>query len=200
MIDFAAEYHLLSDDELLQIWVERTHLTSEAKHALQDEIRRRNLTKETEHAVDAYANPPQPSYAPPPRIFSGGPVWFALRELWLRWKTTDGPVVEGHVVDARRSKPRVKSTSRAELLYSYEYQGKQYTGRVVRDFMWNNQAGNALGFGHHPGEVILVRIDPEHPNRSYFASGFGWIEPIYFAVIGLFLCGVWIAVLLERLW
>jgi hypothetical protein len=64
MTQFATDYHQLSDDELLQLWVERTQLTGNAKEALRQEIRRRGIADEAEVAVDQRVEPPHPLARP----------------------------------------------------------------------------------------------------------------------------------------
>ena len=54
MNDFSDEYHHRSDEELLQLWVERSQLASEARRALQSEIHKRSLTREAESATDVW--------------------------------------------------------------------------------------------------------------------------------------------------
>src|SRR5579864_655766 len=68
MNDFSSEYRCRSDEELLQLWVERSQLTPEARGALGDEIRKRALTREAESATDAWAEPPQRELAPPLKL------------------------------------------------------------------------------------------------------------------------------------
>ena len=126
MTDFATEYQHLSDDELLQVWVERPQLVAEAESALRDEIRKRGLAREAEHAVNVWAKPPEQQLAPPVETFINLSVlWFAIRELWLRLQTRSGVPVEAHVEATRRTKPSYRSGARAELRYSYKYQGKK---------------------------------------------------------------------------
>jgi hypothetical protein len=176
MDDFNSEYRHQSDDELLQLWVERAQLTPEAKRALEAEVHKRSLTKEAERATDAWAEPPEPPLAPPVRTYLGLSVpWFCWRELWLRLRTRRGIAVEAKVESALQSRRPIRSAARAELRYSYTYEGQQYLGRTVRDFTFGKRAADALAYGHKPGDVITVRIDPAHPSRSYFPSGFGWI-------------------------
>jgi hypothetical protein len=195
MTDFATEYQHLSDDELLQVWVERPQLVAEAESALRDEIRKRGLAREVEHAVDVWAKPPEQQLAPPVETFINLSVlWFAIRELWLRLQTRRGVPVEALVEATRRTEPAYRSGARAELRYCYKYQGEEYTGRVIRDFMFNSRAADALAFGNHAGENIMIRIDPDNPSRSYFRSGFGWVEPVLFGVFGLCISAVLIVI------
>lgn len=83
--DFAAEYQHQSDDQLLQLWVERSQLFPEARAALGEEIRKRKLAKEAEHATDRRAEPPGRELAPPIKFSLETSFW--IRELWLRNRT-----------------------------------------------------------------------------------------------------------------
>ena len=49
---FNAEYQSRTDEQLLQLWVERSELLPEAEVALQNEIARRGLTREAATAKD----------------------------------------------------------------------------------------------------------------------------------------------------
>jgi len=190
--DFAAEYRLLHEDELLQIWVERSGLLPEALSALQQEIRRRGLEKDAENATDAWVEPPEPKLAPAVfTYFNVSTLWFAGRELWLRAKTRHGSWIDARIDSTVQTESGFRVASRSELRYSYEFQGQKYAGRTVRD-SYNWRAGNALVFEHHPGETISVRVDPAYPNISYFPSGFGWIEPLFEGAMGIF---TWLIVL-----
>ena len=57
MKEFATDYRQLNNDDLLQLWVERSQLVDEAKEALREEIRRRGIEREVELAVDRRAEP-----------------------------------------------------------------------------------------------------------------------------------------------
>jgi hypothetical protein len=57
MKEFATDYRQLNNDDLLQLWVERSQLVDEAKEALREEIRRRGIGREAELAVDRRAEP-----------------------------------------------------------------------------------------------------------------------------------------------
>jgi hypothetical protein len=188
--DFATEYQQNSDDELLQLWVERSQLFPEARAALGEEIRKRRLGDEAKHATDRRAEPPERELAP--RIYFSFVVCFWIRELWLRNRTKEGMPVEAEVISAIQTKKPFRGAARAELRYSYEYEGNHYIGRTVRDFVFGHQAADALAFGHKVGEKITIRIDPTHPNHSYFPSGFGWIEAVFNGGLGLF----WLALVL----
>jgi hypothetical protein len=44
------------------------------------------------------------------------------------------------------------------------------------------------------GEQVVVQVNPRHPERSYYPTGFGWIESMVLGVFGLavwfFLLGI----------
>jgi hypothetical protein len=57
--------------------------------------------------------------------------------------------------------------------------------------MIGDRFGKALAFAHRPGDAITIRVDSNVPDCSYFPSGFGWIEPLFwgvlFSILALFL-------------
>jgi hypothetical protein len=193
--NFASEYQQHSDDELLQLWVERAQLLPEARTALGDEIRKRELGRQAEHATDRRAEAPEHELAPP--IWFGFVVWFWVRELWLRSTTREGRSVEATVTSAIQTRMRVRGAARAEVRFSYEFEGRQYTGRTVRDFLFGSRAADELAFSHHAGQKITVLIDPLHPNRSYFPSGFSCIGAVSALVLNSFGYAFWIAIVVH---
>ena len=73
-----------------------------------------------------------------PPLFFGAAFSRALRPfseiaLWLRYKTRCRCSIDGQDKLVQRNRFRVGGAAR-ELQYSYEFQGRQYSGRVVRDF------------------------------------------------------------------
>lgn len=204
MREFATEYHELSDDELLQLWVERIQLNGEALETLREEIRKRGIGYEAEVAIDRRAESPERPLARPVETFMNvSALWWLARELWLRRQTLNGRSVQAVVESARRTRHGYRSAARAELIYSYEYEGARYDGRAVRDFVFfNGRAADALAFGHAVGERIVVQVDPRRPERSYYPSGFGWIESSLLGLTGLavwfLLAGILIEPFLKR--
>lgn len=202
---FSAEYQSHTDGELLQLWVERSDLLPEAASALQSEIDRRGLTKQAVNAKDARIED-EDDYDGPnvgeesdqrlaPAVAAWGPsiTWYWLREMRLRQRTKHGIEIQAKVESTlltRANRGRGGGGRRAELCYSYDYQGPRF-GRTVRDFMIGGRVGKALAFAHKPGDTITIRVDSNAPNCSYFPSGFGWIEPliwgVFFSIIALFL-------------
>ncbi len=55
MKECASDYHQLGNDDLLQLWMERSQLMDEASEALREEISRRGIQREAELAVDRRA-------------------------------------------------------------------------------------------------------------------------------------------------
>lgn len=199
MNDLSSEYRCRSDEELLQLWVERSQLTLEARAALEDEIRKRALKREAESATDVWAEPPERELVPPVKTYVGLSVpWFLLREMWLHYRTRRGLTAEAKVESTLQSRRRSRSAARAELKYSYTHEGRRFSGRTVRDFMLNRRAADALAFEHKPGDVVQVRIDAANPSHSYFPSRFGWlgwVDALLNGATGLFVLLFWIVVL-----
>ena len=63
MTDFAKRYRELGNEELLQLWEERSQLAAEAKSALHSEITIRHLRDEAEHARDTWEQRHEPNLA-----------------------------------------------------------------------------------------------------------------------------------------
>jgi|SRR5580700_1582450 hypothetical protein len=193
MADFAAQYEHFNDDELLQLSTENAQLVPDARQALNEEIRRRGLVGESSERSTATRKEPTKRLDPPIETYINLSVlWFWLRELWLRSRTSQGISTNATVESTRRTRPGYRSAARAELRYSYHFQGTQYTGRTVRDFLFNSAAAESLT-EHRYGQIIAVLVDPNHPERSYYPSGFGWVEPL---IMGIFASLVWLLLLL----
>ena len=206
--DFDVEYRSRSDEELLQLCVERSELLPEAVIALQNEIARRGLTRQAATAKDKRVDDSiglqesEKSHhrlAPPVSAWGPSIAWYWLRELRLRHRTRDGIRLQATVESTLLTRPvpgKGGGGRRAELRYSYECQGPR-TGRTVRDFTFGDKIGKALAFGHKPGEHITVLVDPNDPDCSYFSSGFGWMQPflygVFFSLLGLCLLALVVA-------
>ena len=201
--DFINEYQSRTDEDLLQLWVERSELLPEAVVALQNEIARRDLTGqaaiaknirvEDDSIESKKGKKSDHRLAPPVAAWGPSIAWYWLRELRLRHRSKGGIPLPARVestVLTRPTKGRGGGGRRAELRYSYEYQGTR-TGRTVRDFVVGDKIGKVLAFGHKPGDTITVLVDPNDPDCSYFPSGFGWIQPllygVFFSLVALFL-------------
>jgi hypothetical protein len=85
--------------------------------------------------------------------------------------------------------------ARAESRYSYEFQGMQYSGRVVRDFTLGIAPADSLAYDHHPGEKLPIVINQDEPELSYYPSGFGSMQPIIVAAQSLLAWAVVIGLL-----
>jgi hypothetical protein len=190
--DFSAEYQSRTDEDLLQLWIERFELLPEAEAALQKEIARRGLSGQAATAKDrrvgddsiASEKGKESDHRLAPPVAAWGPsiAWYWLRELRLRHRTQGGIPIQARVESTlltRPAKGRGGGGRRAELRYSYECQGSR-VGRTVRDLVFGDKTGKALAFGHKPGDAITVLVDPNDPDCSYFPSGFGWIQPLIF--------------------
>jgi Protein of unknown function (DUF3592) len=193
-IDFGAEYQTRRDENLMQLWVERSQLLPEAGAALETEITRRGLAGQAAAAKDIWAEDEDESseggkesdHRLAPAVAAWGPsiAYYWMRELHLRYRTKDGIPVQATVESTLLTRPaqgRGGGGRRAELRYSYDYQGLR-TGRTVRDFTIGDKVGRALAFAHNSGETITVLVDPDDPDCSYFPSGFGWIQPLLYGV------------------
>ena len=85
--------------------------------------------------------------------------------------------------------------SRAELFYLYEFEEKQYSGRVVRDFRLGSAEADSLVYDNHPGEKLSIVIDRDNPEISYYPSGFGSLEPMLVGLQSLFAWAVVVGVI-----
>jgi hypothetical protein len=193
--DFSSEYQSRRDEDLLQLWVERSELLPEAGAALQNEIARRNLTGQAATATDRRVEDDsidsekgkKSDHRLAPAVAAWGPsiTWYWLRELRLRHRTKGGGIpIQARVESTLLTRPvqgRAGGGRRAELRYSYDCQGPR-TGRTVRDFTFGDKTGKTLVFGRKPGDAITVLVDPNDPDCSYFPSGFGWIQPLVYGM------------------
>lgn len=198
--DYAAQYRSFNDDELLALWAERNQLADAARGALRDEIKIRQLSKEADTPEqDAEA---VKEFSPPINIYGGITLLFWwVREMWLRFQTRNGVSVSARIDSTCQTKRRwMGRGARAEIRYSYEFQGDRHSGRTTRDFIFNRRAADALSFGHKRGEIISVRVDPESPTRSYSPSGFGWIEPLLYGSSAALAWAFWIALIIAEIY
>jgi Protein of unknown function (DUF3592) len=123
------------------------------------------------------------------REHTGSFMYLSIPYYWLRevvqslragrWNSAIATVESTY-----RSKGGYEETIRAELWYSYEFEGQHFSGRIVRDCGFNSGAVNNL-VAHSVGERIVIRVNPEKPTQSYFPSGFGWIEPLIIGFISI---------------
>ncbi|HEX8816623.1 MAG TPA: DUF3592 domain-containing protein [Terriglobales bacterium] len=210
--DFRAGYQSQTDEELLQLWVERSDLLPDAEIALQNEIARRGLTRDAATAKDRRVEEDdldsesgkklKHRLAPPVSAWGPSIAWFWLREVRLQHRTRNGIPLQATVESTKLTRAttgRGGGGRRAEIRFSYDYQGPR-TGRTIRDFVWGDKVGKALAFDHKAGDTIAVLVDPNDPDCSYYPSGFGWIQPLlygaFFAVVGLLLFASFVAQLI----
>jgi hypothetical protein len=189
-----------TNQNVLQIWMGRDALKDGDIEPLREELLRRGLSRELAD-MDNIA-PSQDIYGPlppPPRTYLNLTVpLFWLRELWLRYRTRQGVQVDAMIESAQRTQDGF--TARAELIYSYEFQGRPYRGRVVRDFYWDVGSADSLVYDHHSAETIAVRICPDDPAISWFPSGLDALDPIVLGLRALFSWASAIAVLVVIIW
>jgi hypothetical protein len=135
--DFSAEYRSREDEELLQLWVERSELHPEAEAALRSEVSRRRLTDQVATAKDQRiegdsidpreSNKSDHRLAAPVTAWGPTIAWYWLRELRLRYRTRNGIPVPARVESTLLTRPlpgRGGGGRRSELRYSYEYEGR----------------------------------------------------------------------------
>jgi hypothetical protein len=181
MPDLANKFSRRSDDNLLQLWRARDKVSDFDIDLLRDELEIRGLSKEMDEIAQQvsvgsiYGKLPS---SPQTYLNLSVPFWW-LRELRLRYKTNGGRSLEATITKAQRTGSGMLGTARVELLYSYEFQGQQYAGRVIRDFRsGSDPAADSLAYDHHPGEKLPILISQEDPEISYYPSGLGSIDPI----------------------
>jgi len=197
MPELANKFSRRSNENLLQLWRGRDAIDDSDIDTLRDELDRRGLSKEVEKLCEQPASRDIYGDLPPgPQTYLNlsVPFWCA-REIWLRIRTQNSIQLGAVIEDARRTRPPSRSAARAVLLYSYEYQGRQYSGRVIRDFVFNTAAANSLAYDFHKGERLPILINRENPAISYFPSGFGAFEPIAVGFQALFAWTVIIALI-----
>ena len=88
MTEFTIRYRDLNDDELLQLWVERSQLTAEARNALETEILNRRLSEEADHAGSEL------------KQSAGRTLALRLRAIWVRIRTREGGCGKWKLSDA----------------------------------------------------------------------------------------------------
>jgi hypothetical protein len=113
-----------------------------------------------------------------------------LREQWLRFKTAEGIAVEATIQSAQRSRSRYGGAARAEVNYVYEFQGQQYSGRIVRDFSFDSAKADSLVYDNHAGDKFPILISHQSPKISYCPSGIGIYDPVSFGLRSLLLLAV----------
>jgi hypothetical protein len=191
-----------SNENVLQIWRGRDAFNDKDVDALREELERRGLSREMAEMDDM--PPSRDIYGklpPSPRSYLGLTVpilW--LRELWLRCRTRKGVDVDATIQSAQRTRKGFGSVARAELVYAYEIQSRQYLGRVVRDFSYDVANADSLVYDHHTGEKLSVRICLQDPEISYFPSGLDGFDPVFSGLKALYSWACVIAVAAVIIW
>jgi hypothetical protein len=169
-----------SNENLLQLWRGRDGLNDADIDPLRTELEQRGLSSqmaEIEEQVagkDIYGDLP-----PAPQTYlniSVPALW--VREQWLLHKTMQGIAVEGIIESVQRTRSGLMGVARAELSYCYEFQGHQYSGRVIRDFSFDSAKADSLVYDNHAGGKLRILISRQSPDISYCPSGLGISDPI----------------------
>jgi hypothetical protein len=197
MNDAAGRFSRRSNENLIQLWRGRDGLNDDDIEPLRVEIENRGLSKKIEEmdgeapSKDIYGELP-----PGPQTFLNFSVlvWW-LRELWLRHRTRDGIQVSATIESTQRTRSSAGGAARAEIVYSYEFQGQQFSGRVVRDFSFDVTKADSLVYDHQSNEKLPILICQDNPAISYFPSGLGVFDPIALGFQSLFSWAVVIALL-----
>jgi hypothetical protein len=200
MPEQANKFSRRSNENLLQLWKGRGGLDDEDIDPLRDELDKRGLSKEAEEIVDQFIVGNRYGELPVgPQTYGNlsVPFW-ALRELWLKHKTSGGIPIEATISMVQRTGSRNRSASRVELLYSYEFQGGQYDGRVVRDFNLSD-AADSFAYDHHRGEKLHIIVCRNDPKISYYPSGLGFIQAILLGVLYSLVIGFLVTLTAESL-
>jgi hypothetical protein len=181
MPEFATMLAQKSDEEILQLWRDRDRLPDADIDPLRDEIERRGLLNDAEQIVETTVRAFNDGPSIPPQNYLNTSIFFwCVRELWLRSKTRNGVSVAASVDKVSRLKPQNKTAGRSELTYRYKYQGTDYSGRVVRDFLFPSSATQAFVDNHQPGQTIQILVNRVDPGISYYPSGLGFL----FSIVG----------------
>jgi hypothetical protein len=191
MAESAGRFSRRSNENLLQLWEARDLLKDEDIDPLRDELDRRGLSEQVAEIAgrtsvrDMYGKQP---LAPHTYINLSVPALW-MRELWLRHKTKGGFSANPKIEMVQRTRSGFwGGAARAELHYSYEFQGRQYSGRVVRDFKFESASADSLVYDHQIGEKLPILVNQEAPAISYYPSA--WACRIqFFSVFSRFSLG-----------
>lgn len=188
MVKSANRFGRRSNENLLQLWRGRDVLSDEDIDPLRTELEQRGLDAQMAKIDDQSPGKDIYSDLPPaPQTYlniSVPALW--VREQWLRHKTTGGVPVRGTIRSVQRTRSRFGGAARAELSYSYEFQGQQYSGRVVRDFRFDSAKADSLVYDNHVGEKLPILLSRQTPEISYYPSGIGMFDPIVLGLQSLF--------------
>ena len=189
-----------SNENLLQLWRGRDALKDDDIDPLRNELEERGLSAKLAEMDDQVpGNDIYGDLPPAPQTYlnlSVPALW--VREQWLRHKTARGATVGGTIesVQRTRSALRGRRAARAELIYRYEFQGQQYSGRVLRDFSFDSAKADSLVYDNHVGETIPILVSRDSPEVSYYPSGIGIFDPVVLGFQSLFAWAVALAILL----
>ena len=189
MAETAGRFSKRSNENLLQLWRARDLLKDEDIDPLRDELEARGLSKqvaeisELASTRDMYGKLPSAPFT----YFNSSVPALWMRELWLRYKTKDGIASDARIEKVQRTGfGFLGGAARAELQYSYEFQGARYFGRVLRDFKIDSAGADSLVFDHQVGEKIPIMVSREVPEISYYPSSMGILDPISLGFQSLF--------------
>lgn len=199
MENVASRFSRRSNDNLLQLWRGRDALKDDDIDPLRSELEKRGLSvkiAEMDEQVpgkDIYGDLP-----PAPQTYlnlSVPALW--VREQWLRHKTARGTAVKGTIESVQRTRSGLRGrwAARAELTYRYEFQGQQYSGRVLRDFSFDSAKADSLVYDNHVGETISILVSRDSPEISYYPSGIGIFDPVVLGFQSLFAWAVVIGII-----
>jgi hypothetical protein len=196
LTDSANRFGKRSNENLLQLWRGRDALNDDDIGPLRAELEQRELSTQMAEMDDQV--PGKNIYGelpPPPQTYLNLTVpalW--VREQWLRHKTKRGVPVEGIIDSVQRTRSRrLGGAARAELNYRYEFQGQQYSGRVVRDFSFDSAKADSLVYDNHVGEKLTILVSEQTPAVSYYPSGLGIFDPVALGLPSLFAWAVVVA-------
>ncbi len=186
-----------SDANLLRLWQGRDALNDGDIEPLRTELEQRGLSAQMAEMDDQVpGNDIYGDLPPSPQTYlnlSVPALW--VREQWLRHKTKEGIIVEGTIESVQRTRSRRRGgAARAELKYRYEFQGQQFSGRVVRDFSFDSAKADSLVYDHHVGEKLRILVDRQAPVISYHPSGLGLFDPVALGLPSLFAWAVVVAI------
>lgn len=189
MAESEGRFNKRSNENLLQLWRARDLLKDEDIDPLRDELDRRGLSKQVaEIAGQASVRDMYGELRPAPHTYINLTVpalW--MRELWLRHKTRGGFPADAKIEMVQRTRFGFwGGAARAELCYSYEIQGRQYSGQVVRDFKFDSASADSLVYDHQIGEKLPILVNPDAPAISYYPSDLGMWDPIFLGFQAIF--------------
>jgi hypothetical protein len=188
MDSVANRFSRRSNENLLQLWRGRDALKDDDIDPLRSELVERGLSAKMAEIDDQVPGKDLYGYLPPaPQTYlnlSVPALW--VREQWLRHKTARGTAVEGTIESVQRTRSRLRGAARAELIYRYEFQGRQFLGRVLRDFSFDSAKADCLVYDNHVGETLSIMISRDSPEISYYPSGIGIFDPVVLGFQSLF--------------